>query len=219
MISFLPHPVRADLAAMRRQFLDLRPSGGFKLIYGDPAWCWDAYSEAGLGKSPEAHYDTMLDEDILRMPVPLLAAENSVLALWATFPKLPLALDVMHAWGFEYRTGGAWGKATKDGLGLTMGPGYILRSASELLLIGVRGAPRAMSRSIRNCWITSTMEQLEGGAFWHLPRREHSRKPDQVREDLAKLFPAPRIELFARQRFDGWAAWGNQMDKFGEVAE
>lgn len=209
MLTFLPKPGRVDHAAIRREFMALRPSGGFKLIYGDPAWCWDAYSEAGLGKSPEAHYDTMTDEDILRLPVPVLAAQNCVLAMWATFPKLPLALDVMHAWGFDYRTGGAWGKTTKDGQGLAFGGGYILRSASELLLIGVRGAPRAQSKSVRNCWMT----EVEG-LFWAAQRREHSRKPDKVRADLEALFPAPRIELFARTKAPGWAAWGNQVDKF-----
>lgn len=209
MLTFLPQPGRVDHAAIRREFMALRPSGGFKLIYADPAWCWEAFSADGLEKSPEAQYVTMTDEDILRMPVPVLAAQNCVLALWATFPKLPLALDVMHAWGFEYRTGGAWGKTTKDGKGLAFGTGYILRSASELLLIGVKGAPRAQSKSVRNCWMTEV-----DGLFWAASRREHSRKPDQVRADLEALFPAPRIELFARTRAEGWAAWGNQVDKF-----
>ncbi|MBF0326006.1 MAG: DNA methyltransferase [Alphaproteobacteria bacterium] len=193
-------PVPVDLGRIEAEFWGLRPPGGFGLIYGDPAWCWDAYSEAGLGKSPEAHYDTMSDEDILRLPVPVLAAKDCVLALWATFPKLPLALDVMHAWGFRYRTGGAWAKTTSDGQGLAFGPGHIFRSAAELLLVGTRGSPKIRSHRIRNCWLA--------------PRREHSRKPDSVADDLERLFDGPRIELFARKRSDEWEVWGNQLDRF-----
>jgi len=46
-------------------------------------------------------------------------------------------------------------------------------------------------------------------------RREHSRKPDRIRDDIVKLCgDLPRIELFARTSMPGWDVWGNQVDKF-----
>ena len=42
---------------------------------------------------------------------------------------------------------------------------------------------------------------------------EHSRKPDEIRDRIVALCgDVPRIELFARQRHDGWDCLGDEID-------
>lgn len=177
-----------------------RPHGGFRAIYADPAWRFDLWSDLGDEKSPQAHYDCMPLDAIAALPIERLAATNSALFMWATFPMLPEALALMKAWGFTYKTGGAWGKQSSTGRKLAFGTGYIFRSAAELLLVGTRGEPKWLSKSERNLWLS--------------PVREHSRKPDEIIPMIERMTPGPRLELFARQRRLGWVGAGNELDKF-----
>ncbi len=191
-----------DVMTPLQQFIALRPSGGFRLIMADPPWSFDNFSEAGEEKNAKAHYACTPLDWIKSLPVSTLAAENCVLWLWATNPMLREAIEVMSAWGFEYKTAGHWSKKTKYGK-QAFGTGYILRCAGEPFLIGTRGNPKT-SRSVRSV--------IEG------PIREHSRKPDEVFAEAEKLVPGgPHIELFSRQARWGWSVWGNQVDKFEEV--
>ena len=180
-----------------------RPHGGFRTILADPPWRFEAYSEAGEEKNATAHYPCMDMDDLRKLPVEMLAAANSALFMWATFPMLPEALDLMGAWGFDYRSGGAWGKQSSTGNKLAFGTGYIFRSAAELLLVGVRGEPKWKSKSERNLWLA--------------PIREHSRKPDLFHPMLERMALGPRLELFGRQRRPGWTVWGNDVEKFTPV--
>jgi N6-adenosine-specific RNA methylase IME4 len=180
-------------------FEGLRPLQ-YRVIVADPPWSYQLYSGNGAEKSADEHYSCMEIEDIGALPVSHLAAGNCALVLWATWPLLPEALRVMGGWGFRYRTGGAWHKKTKTGTKTAFGTGYILRSASEPFLLGVLGEPKTLSRSERN--------------LIEAPTREHSRKPDELFHMLERLFPGPRLELFARQRRPGWDAWGNEVDRF-----
>lgn len=177
-----------------------RPHGGFRAIYADPAWRFEAWSEAGEGKAPQQHYQCEGLEVMKAMRVAPLAATNSALFLWATFPMLPEALELLAAWGFTYKTGGAWGKQSSTGRALAFGTGYIFRSAAELLLVGTRGEPKWLSKSERNLWLA--------------PIREHSRKPDEIIPMIERMTPGPRLELFARQRRPNWVSAGNELDKF-----
>jgi N6-adenosine-specific RNA methylase IME4 len=210
-----------------QQFIDLRPAGGFDVIMADPPWSYEMRSEKGYAKAPEAQYETMTPEAIKALPVELLAAQNCLLWLWAVNPQLPLALEVMAAWGFTFKTAGTWVKRSAHGK-VSFGTGYILRSANEPFLIGTRGAPKT-TRSTRSAVITETLEVadavqgLAGGDDW--PRdmitiealaRGHSRKPDAAYEACEELMPdARRLELFSRQPRAGWAAWGDETGKFG----
>lgn len=179
-----------------------RPHGGFRAIYADPPWRFEAWSEAGEGKAPQQHYGCESLADLQALPVERLAAQNSALMMWATFPMLPEALALMAAWGFTYKSGGAWGKQSSTGRKLAFGTGYIFRSAAELLLVGTRGEPKWLSKSERNLWLA--------------PIREHSRKPDEIHAMVERMTPGPRLELFARQQRSGWVAWGNEVEKFPE---
>jgi len=129
---------------------------------------------------------------------------------------LPEALAVMEAWGFDYVSGGAWGKQSSTGNKWQFGTGYVLRSASEPLLVGRRGKPKVQSHSIRNLIVTDTAgDEFTNFTAWIAdPVREHSRKPDDTHAMVEALFSPPYVELFARQRRRGWTSWGNDLDKF-----
>ncbi len=184
-----------------------RPHGGFRTFYADPPWKYEAWSAAGEQKNPSQHYPCMSFEELAAWatPVKSLAARNSAMFMWATFPKLPEALALLEAWGFEYKTGGAWGKQSSTGNALAFGTGYVFRSAAELLLVGTTGDPTWTSKSIRNLWLA--------------PVREHSRKPDCVLQDIERLAIGPRLEMFTRQVRPGWTAMGNQTDRFEALVD
>jgi N6-adenosine-specific RNA methylase IME4 len=185
-------------------FGDLQP-GSFQVILADPPWEYVMRSAKGYAKSPQAHYATMSLDAIKALPVDQLAASDALLFLWSTWPFVAMgrAQAVVEAWGFTAKTGGDWGKLTKDGGGLTMGPGYIVRSACEPWLIGTRGRPRLVSKSERNLILS--------------PRREHSRKPPEAHRLLERLCPdAAKVELFARESRPGWSAWGLERDRFDD---
>ncbi|SHJ68294.1 N6-adenosine-specific RNA methylase IME4 [Roseomonas rosea] len=181
-------------------FGDLR-SGYYRTILADPPWRFVLRSTKGEKKSPQAKYRTMPLAEILALPVVELAhPEGCGLVLWGTAPMLPQALATMAAWGFTYVTAGAWAKQSRTGRTWNMGPGYRLRTRMEPYLLGTRGAVPLMARNVCNLVVA--------------PVREHSRKPDQLRADVERVFPAPRVELFAREAAPGWEAWGDEVGKF-----
>lgn len=194
------------MASAFREFLDMRPSGGFKVILADPPWMFENWSPAGEGKNPSQHYGCMAPEVIGAIPVEALAAENCALFLWCTWPTIFQAEFVMTRWGFRY-SGLAWEwiKFNPDTGKYAFGPGYVTRKNMEPCLLAVRGAPKPLRHDVRD--------------FLMAPRREHSRKPDEQYSRIESLFPGPYLELFARQRRRGWKSWGREVDKFeAEVA-
>lgn len=162
----------------------------YDVIYADPPWRY-SFSKS-KSRQVENQYPTMTVKEICGLEVP--AADNCVLYLWATAPKLREALAVMEAWGFEYKTHMVWDKCR-------VGMGYWFRGRHELLLVGVRGKvspPPPPSRC------PSVYRERRGG---------HSRKPDWIRHIIAVAwFPkARRLEMFARERVDGWDSWGDEV--------
>ncbi len=180
------------------------PPGPFGLIMADPPWHFRTHSTKGItAKGAAGQYATMTRDEIEALPIADLAARDAILWLWATNPMLPDAFAVMRAWGFTFKTAGHWAKTTKHGK-LAFGTGYILRCAGEPFLIGTRGKPRT-SRSVRSV----VMGQV----------RQHSRKPEEAYAAAERLLPdVARLDLFSRQPREGWQAWGNEADKFGEAA-
>lgn len=163
----------------------------YGVIYADPPWRFEPYSrDTGMDRSADNHYQTMTLEEIKALTVP--AAADAVLFLWATVPMLPEAIEVMRAWGFAYKSNFVWVKKNP-------GTGYWNRNRHELLLIGTKGKIPAPAPG------TQYDSVIEASA----PR--HSVKPFHFREIIEDMFPnLTRIELFARERFDGWDAWGNE---------
>ncbi len=178
-------------------FAGLEPQA-FDVILADPPWDFKTYSPKGWGKSSHRHYRAMSLDAIKTLPAGLLAANDCLLFMWATWPMLREALSVVDAWGFRYVTGGAWDKAR-------MGTGYVVRSACEPFLIATTGS-FDHSRGHRNL--------IQGEA------REHSRKPDTAYAWLETYMPtARRLELFSRASRPGWAAWGDEAGKFDQARE
>jgi len=133
--------------------------------------------------------------DIKALPVGDWAAADCALFLWITDPSLPQALEVIEAWGFVYKTVAfTWAKTTKDGAGFPIGCGYWTRANPEQCLLATRGRPQRLSRAVPQLIVA--------------PRREHSRKPDEVYERIEVLVPGPYLELFARAPREGWHSWG-----------
>lgn len=184
------------------------PAGKFGLIYADPPWSYRMYSDKGYEKSPDKEYSCMTESELVDMHNDLLFSyeKDCVLFMWAVWPMIDQALRLMNAWGFTYRTGGAWHKRSKNWTPdcknpkTNFGTGYIFRSASEPFLLGTIGNPRIKNKSTRNL--------IEAAV------REHSRKPDCTYTMLEKLFEGPYLELFARTQRPGWSAWGNEVNKF-----
>jgi N6-adenosine-specific RNA methylase IME4 len=135
--------------------------------------------------------------DIKAMPVKEWAAKNCVLFLWTTDPMLENALGVIHAWGFEFKTiGFVWAKTNRRNGGFFMGTGHWTRANPEVCLLATRGSPKRLSRSVRELIVA--------------PRREHSRKPDEIYASIEALVAGPYLELFARFPRDAWDSVGRQ---------
>lgn len=139
-------------------------------------------------------------EDICNLNVAELADEDCVLFLWATFPKLPEALQVIKAWGFQFKTVSfVWLKQNKSGNGWFFGLGFWTRGNAEICLLATKGKPHRKSNKVHQFIIS--------------PLREHSQKPNEAREKIVELMgDLPRLELFAREKADGWDAWGNEVE-------
>lgn len=164
------------------------PDGIYPVLYCDPPWRYEHASTPN--RAIELHYPTMTLDEIKELPVP--AADDAVLFLWATSPKLEESLEVVNAWDFNYRTCMVW---VKDRIGM----GYYVRQQHELLLICRRGeAPLPDETALPPSVI-------------HAPRGRHSEKPGEFYEIIERLYPGyDKVELFARAGREGWAAWGNE---------
>jgi N6-adenosine-specific RNA methylase IME4 len=207
----VPHPFSNIRTIHGAPALDLLggPLNRYDVIYADPPWSFENYSEKGEDRNAKAWYDCMDIDQIKALPVENLASDNCMLAMWATFPLLPEAIDVLRAWGFEYVTVGfVWIKLNKS-VGVRriidllsdvfMSTGYWTRSNAEIVIFAKRGSPQRNSRSIRQ--------------VVHAPRGKHSEKPLIFRKHLEDLIVAERrIELFCRHDAnERWDAWGNQV--------
>lgn len=164
------------------------PTGKYRVLYADPPW---QYSNSGFNQSAESHYPTMSQRELCALPIRDLAMDHSVLFLWATSPLIPEALEVMKAWGFEYKASRVWIKDRAPGIG------WFIRTRHELLLIGVRGSGMHPSEKLDSI--------IEAGVT------RHSAKPHGVYADIERCYEGPYIELFARNEREGWQAWGNEI--------
>ena len=172
----------------------------YSIIYADPPWRYKVYSKKGLGRSAESHYPTMELEDIRALPVGTLAADDSVLFLWTTIPLLHDCFSVMRAWGFSYKTVAfVWIKQNRKSDSLFWGMGHWTRANAEFCMLATKGHPKRKSNRVHQFIIS--------------PLRGHSQKPDEARDKIIELVgDLPRVELFAREKADGWDAWGNEVD-------
>lgn len=169
----------------------------YQIIYADPPW---RYQDKGCNGNAEKHYGTMSMDELKAMPVVTLAEDDCVLLMWATWPLLPEALDLIAAWGFKYKSiGFLWVKKNRTDNGYFFGLGRWTRGNSEVCLLATRGKPERES---------SAVSQL---CFEPITR--HSEKPAVVRDRIVELLgDVPRIELFARETTRGWDVFGNEVE-------
>lgn len=177
--------------------------GGFATILADPPWRFDNRT----GKvSPEhrrlLRYGTMTLEAIKALPVASVAAHRAHLYLWVPNALLPEGLEVMRAWGFQYKSNIVWAKRRKDGGPDGRGVGFYFRNVTELILFGVRGRNARTLAPGR-----SQVNMIEAR------KREHSRKPDEQYALIESCSPGPYLELFARHRRPGWVVWGDEVEQ------
>lgn len=177
------------------------PDRRYNVIYADPPW---EYGKSGGTKNSRGlakqHYRTMSAQEICELPVGEISAENCALFLWATFPQIKQALAAIEAWGFEY-FGAAfvWIKRNEQTGKDAFGMGYWTRANPEVCLLAFRGRMTPLRHDIRQ--------------LVYAPAGKHSEKPEIVRELITDLCgDIPRIELFARNKADGWDVWGDEVD-------
>ena len=166
------------------------PEGKYRVIYADPPWEYGDNRTSGMGGAVE-QYPTMPLEDICNLPVPEITDENAVLFLWATTPLIQEGLDVMKAWGFEYKTLFTWDKVRPF-------PGNYNSVRQEFLLLGTKG------RCLPDCdGRPQSIIRVEKG--------RHSEKPERFREIIETQYKyGNRVELFARKKMEGWDVYGNE---------
>ena len=171
------------------------PTGRFGAILADPPWSFRSYSNQQLAPARgEQPYPVMSLADIAALPVAEVAAKDCLLFMWTVSHLQSAAFDVAAAWGFKpVSVAFVWDKGR-------MGMGYWTRQEVEVCHLFKRGRPRRLSRGVR-----SVIRE---------PRREHSRKPDEIYGRVEALVGGPYLELFARQAWRGWSSWGNEPTKF-----
>lgn len=169
----------------------------YTVIYADPPW---RYQQKSLSGAAENHYPTMSIQELCELPVDELADKDSMLFLWTTFPMLSEALQLIKAWGFTYKTVAfVWVKQNKKSPTWFYGLGFWTRSNAEICLLAKRGKPKRNSASVHQLIIA--------------PVEKHSKKPDETRKRIEQLMgDVPRVELFARQKSEGWDVWGNEVE-------
>jgi len=176
----------------------------YGVIYADPPWSFRNWSAKGTGRNAISHYDCLSFRALAALPVADLAADDCALFLWTVDPLLPRAFELIEAWGFEYKTVGFyWAKLNsrpKNEADFFTGLGYWTRANPEQCLLATRGSPRRRAKDVRRLIVDR--------------RREHSRKPDIVRERIERLVKGPYLELFARETKPGWDCWGDQLALF-----
>lgn len=165
-----------------------------QVLYADPPWAFD---NSGFEQSVEQQYSTLSLEEVCNFTdgeitvKQLSKVKESVLFLWVPEALLPDGLQVLRAWGFEYKAQMVWKKNKAPGMG------WWVNSKHELLFIGARG--------------TELHPATKYDSVFEAPVTDHSRKPHIVYEMIEGMYTGPYIELFARNTRPGWGSWGNEI--------
>jgi len=177
----------------------------YQIIYADPPW---EYKQSGSKTNSRGmakqHYSTMSTTDICSLPVQRIKTDDAVCFMWATFPNIKEALQVMSAWGFEYKTAAfVWVKTNKKSDSLFWGMGAYTRANAEVCLLGISKGTKA-SEIVKSHGVHQIIMDKIG---------RHSQKPQVVRDKIADLLgdKCHQIELFARQEVNSWDCWGDEV--------
>lgn len=198
---------RKEYLAYLSQWIEKQypPESLADVILSDPPWWFKNYSADAPGqkhnrsRGAAKHYPCMKTEEICKLVPP--TKKNAILFLWATWPHLPDAMQVIEAWGFKYvSVAWVWVKQNRRGIGFFMGNGYYTRANSEPCLLAVKGRMPVAAHDVLSLIVA--------------PVQEHSRKPADQFHKIARLYPFQlypnRLEMFARRAQPGWKLWGNE---------
>ncbi len=170
------------------------PDGIYQIIYADPPWKYtsgDPHGESIQNTILDDHYQSKSIQELCDLPVESMCHDDTVLFMWTTSPLLEEAFDVIRAWGFKYKTSMVWDKVKHN-------VGHYVSVRHEFLLICTKGS------------FTPQVKKLHDSVYSEA-RTIHSKKPEWFRSLIDEIYPVgKRIELFARERADGWDAWGNE---------
>ena len=173
----------------------------YKVILADPPWKYDdnlGTDSAKMG-GYDKYYKGMELKDICALPISDVADKDCILFLWVTMPKLKEAFKVIEDWGFTYKTCAfSWIKLNPKANTIFKGVGRWVQGNNELVLLCTKGKPKRVSKSVSQIVMAK--------------RGRHSQKPVEVYNRIEKLMGnVPKLELFARERRQGWDVWGNQV--------
>lgn len=169
----------------------------FNIILSDNPW---QYKDTAGKRGADKQYATMSKRDLSLLRIGDLAAENCAHVMWVTAPFMPVGISLMKTYGFEYKTVlFTWIKTNRLSGTPFMGMGNYTRTNPEFILLGIRGRMERKSKSVHSVIMSAI--------------RKHSAKPLEARERLVELFgDVPRVELFAREKCDGWTQTGLELD-------
>lgn len=176
----------------------------FGCVLADPPWQF----QNRTGKMAPEHrrlnrYGTLSLAEIMDLPVVEHLEARAHLYLWVPNALLPDGIQVMAAWGFQYKSNIVWQKIRKDGEPDGRGVGFYFRNTTELLLFGIRGKDaRTLPPGRRQVNVIKSRKQ------------EHSRKPEEQYPLIESCSWGPYLELFARGPRPGWTVWGNQSEAY-----
>jgi len=174
------------------------PNKKYNIIYSDPAWNYKGHKQHNnkeSNKSVENHYTTTTLKDMKNININSISDDDCLLFMWSSSPHLNQAIELGEAWGFKYITiGFVWDKQKVN-------PSYYTMSQVEICLIFKKGKI-PQPRGTRNT--RQFLSEMRG---------KHSKKPDEIRNRITEMFPSQsKIELFARDKYEGWDFWGNEIE-------
>lgn len=170
----------------------------YDIIYADPPWQYENEQDNNTSRGG-FEYPSMSTSQLCELSVGSIAANDSLLFIWVTMPKLAEVFTVISAWGFKYTTCAFdWIKVNKNDGRLYSGLGSWTAGNNELCLLAKRGSPKRVNKKVKQAH--------------KYPVLDHSVKPDLFRNEIVKLMgDTPKIELFARRKVEKWSSWGNQI--------
>jgi N6-adenosine-specific RNA methylase IME4 len=212
----IPTKIRQDTKSMHKMQtiretkkgdnINLPNKKKYNIIYADPPWNYTQFTHQNHGAA-KAHYNTMTLEELKALPVQKLADDNCALFIWATFPQLQEAIELIKNWGFRYITAAfVWIKTNPEENYLDKpskfyhGLGFHTASNVEIVLLGKKGVLERKDKRVKQIIVGNV--------------RKHSQKPEETYTRIERLYGnLPKIELFARYRRENWDVWGLEAPK------
>lgn len=206
----LPH--KPNVVSSMSTFPDFPLHQQYDVIVVDAPWKYHKTHPSLRGLAP---YPCLSLHVLRSLPVAQISKKNSVLLMWTTGPLMGDAIALMGVWGFTYKTVFlVWCKVSQSGLPRML-MGRYTRSCHEFMLIGVRGKTQHLKKASNI--MQRVPDQKDDEADFDILIKDvihrHSQKPSYAMHAIVSYFHTNtrKIELFSRERFEGFDAWGNEL--------